>query len=97
MVVVEGEGGGVGGGGDGADIKSNNPHLTGGEKCEAVVDTCTRALTALTAQVSHSKIPNTKHLQWTFFRSRHMTERELWWQIKGPPAICLKSQARLAG
>ena len=26
-----GGGGGGGGGGDGADVKSNNPHLTGGE------------------------------------------------------------------
>ena len=32
----EGEGGGGGGGGDGADVKSNNPHLTGGEKCSCM-------------------------------------------------------------
>ena len=32
----EDKGGGEGGGGEETDIKSNNPHLTGGEKTKAV-------------------------------------------------------------
>ena len=53
MVVVEGSGGGRGGegeegegeegggeGGDRADIESNNPHLTGGEKPIVMQDVC---------------------------------------------------------